>query len=219
MQSNNKDPPDDQKKNNDDKHNNNDDKSIPSMLAKAIMWMFTGYMLITIISLMFPGGNQPEIVRLLLCFSSFHLFFMLIIMYHLFRYVSWTEFLHHMLAKGEVAEIIVRPDVDIVTIVLHPGAVIKGRRIDHRTFHMNIIDTNKFEEKLRAAEQRLGISAGQGVPIVYERTDTAGRLLTTLIAAAIVISIISRMKFKSPSSMDAFVYYDNIISSFKKIFH
>jgi len=116
-----------------------------------------------------------------------------------------------MLAKGEVAEIIVRPDVDIVTIVLHPGAVIKGRRIDHRTFHMNIIDTNKFEEKLRAAEQRLGISAGQGVPIIYERTDTAGRLLTTLIAAAIIISIISRMKFKSPISMDSFVSLDHYL--------
>ena len=114
-----------------------------------------------------------------------------------------------MLAKGEVAEIIVRPDVDIVTIVLHDGAVIKGRRMDHRTFHMNIIDTNKFEEKLRAAEQRLGISAGQGVPIIYERNaDTAGRLLTTLIAAAIVISILSRMKgFKSPISMDSFVRF------------
>jgi hypothetical protein len=74
MQSNNKDPPDDQKKNKDDKNDNNDDKKISSMLAKAIMWMFTGYMLITIISLMFPGGNQPEIVRLVLCFSSF-LFF------------------------------------------------------------------------------------------------------------------------------------------------
>lgn len=85
-----------------------------------------------------------------------------------------------MLAKGEVAEVIVRPDIDIVTIVLHEGAVIKGRRMDHRTFHMNILDTNKFEEKLRAAEHRLGIPTGQGVPIVYERnTDTAGRMLTT----------------------------------------
>lgn len=55
MQSN-KDPPDDKK-------DNNDDKRIRSMLAKAMMWMFTGYMLITIVSLMFPGGNQPEIVR------------------------------------------------------------------------------------------------------------------------------------------------------------
>lgn len=112
-----------------------------------------------------------------------------------------------MLAKGEVAEVIVRPDVDIVTIVLYEGAVIKGRKIDHRTFHMNIVDTNKFEDKLRAAEQRLGIPVGQGVPIVYERnTDAAGRLLTTLIAAAIVISLISRTKgFKSPISMDSFV--------------
>jgi hypothetical protein len=62
MQSN-KDPPDDQKKNNENKDDNNDDKKITSMLAKAMMWMFTGYMLITIVSLMFPGGNQPEIVR------------------------------------------------------------------------------------------------------------------------------------------------------------
>lgn len=112
-----------------------------------------------------------------------------------------------MLAKGEVAEVIVRPDIDIVTIVLHEGAVIKGRRMTHRTFHMNIVDTNKFEEKLRAAEQRLGIPLGKGVPIVYERNaDTAGRLLSTLIAAAILISIVSRMKgFKSPISMNSFV--------------
>ena len=50
-----KDPPDDKQ--------NNDDKKLPSMLAKAMLWMFTGYMLITLVSLMFPGGNQPEIVR------------------------------------------------------------------------------------------------------------------------------------------------------------
>ena len=112
-----------------------------------------------------------------------------------------------MLAVGEVSEVVVRPDVDIVTIVLQEGAVVKGRRMDHRTFHMNIIDTSNFEEKLRAAEQRLGIPPGRGVPVVYERnTDTAGRLLTTLIAVAVLISIISRMKgFKSPISMDMFV--------------
>lgn len=34
-----------------------------------------------------------------------------------------------MLAKGEVEEIIVRPDVDIVTIILHDGAVVKGRKV------------------------------------------------------------------------------------------
>lgn len=45
------------------------------------------------------------------------------------RYVSWNEFVHHMLAKGEVEEIIVRPDVEIVTIILYEGAVVKGKRV------------------------------------------------------------------------------------------
>jgi len=43
--------------------------------------------------------------------------------------VSWNEFLYQMLAKGEVEQIIVRPDIDIVTIILHEGAIIKGRRV------------------------------------------------------------------------------------------
>lgn len=34
-----------------------------------------------------------------------------------------------MLAKGEVEEIIVRPDVEIVTIILHDGAIVKGKKV------------------------------------------------------------------------------------------
>jgi hypothetical protein len=34
-----------------------------------------------------------------------------------------------MLAKGEVEEIIVRPDMDIVTIILIDGAVVKARKV------------------------------------------------------------------------------------------
>lgn len=45
------------------------------------------------------------------------------------RYVSWNEFVHHMLGKGEVEEVIVRPDIDIVTIILQEGAVIKGKKV------------------------------------------------------------------------------------------
>lgn len=33
-----------------------------------------------------------------------------------------------MLAKGEVEEVIIRPDLDIVTIILHDGAIIKGKQ-------------------------------------------------------------------------------------------
>lgn len=43
--------------------------------------------------------------------------------------MSWNEFLYQMLAKGEVEQVIVRPDIDIVTIILHEGAIIKGKRV------------------------------------------------------------------------------------------
>ena len=43
--------------------------------------------------------------------------------------MSWNEFVHQMLAHGEVEELIVRPDLDIVTIILHEGAVIKGKKV------------------------------------------------------------------------------------------
>lgn len=51
-----------------------------SLMAKAALWMMTSYIVITLMSLLFPSSNQPEVMR----------------------YVSWNEFIHHMLAKGEV---------------------------------------------------------------------------------------------------------------------
>lgn len=54
--------------------------------------------------------------------------------------MSWNEFLYQMLAKGEVEQIIVRPDIDIVTILLHEGAIIKGRRV--RVLHYTIYTSN-----------------------------------------------------------------------------
>lgn len=45
------------------------------------------------------------------------------------RFVSWNEFLYHMLAKGEVEEVIARPDVGLVTIVLYDDAIVKGKRV------------------------------------------------------------------------------------------
>lgn len=53
---------------NNDKQDNDNDKKMQSMLAKALIWMFTGYMLVTLVALMFPSGNQPEVVR----YSTFY---------------------------------------------------------------------------------------------------------------------------------------------------
>lgn len=38
-----------------------EDNKISSLLAKAFLWMLSAYMVIAIISLMFPSSNQPEV--------------------------------------------------------------------------------------------------------------------------------------------------------------
>ncbi|XP_075229838.1 mitochondrial inner membrane m-AAA protease component paraplegin-like isoform X2 [Lycorma delicatula] len=177
-----------QQKNENDKNKkkkeDDEDNTLPALLAKAFFWMLTAYMLVASISLMFPGTNQPEFIR----------------------FVSWNEFVHHMLAKGEVEEIIVRPDLDIVTIILFEGAIIKGRRVDNRAFHMNIVDTNSFEEKLREAEKRLGIKPGGGVTVIYDRgSDAAGKVFVSLIIAGILLAFLSKARtVKPPISIDSF---------------
>lgn len=79
--------------------------------------------------------------------------------------------------------------------------------MDHRTFHMNIVDMKKFEEKLREAEERLGVGPGGGVPVIYERgSDIVGKLLVTFILAAILLSVLSRSRtMRSP--VDYFVSF------------
>lgn len=62
------------------------------------------------------------------------------------RYVSWNEFVHQMLAKGEVEEVIVRPDLDIVTIILYEGAVIKGKKVSKTDFKNYVYICNKQNE-------------------------------------------------------------------------
>lgn len=171
-------------KNNNDKRDNEDEESKLSLLAKAALWMMTAYIVITLMSLLFPSSNQPEVMR----------------------YVSWNEFVHHMLAKGEVEEIIVRPELDLVTIYVHNDAIIKGRKIEHKTFHMNIVDIQKFEEKLREAEEKLGITPENGIPVVYERNqESAWLLLVSLVAVALMILLMFRTgQIKTPPTMDIF---------------
>lgn len=170
--------------NNNGNKNNNDNDKIKAVLTKIIIWVLAFYMFSTFISILFSGPANDETTST--------------------RYISWNEFVHHMLAKGEVKEIIIRPNLDMVTIILHEGAIVKGRRVDSNIFHMAIADASKFEEKVRVVEKRLGIS--EEVTITYDRhSDVTGRLLTLFLIFLIVMSLISRMQgFKSPISMDSF---------------
>ena len=64
------------------------------------------------------------------------------------RYVSWNEFVHQMLARGEVDRVLVRPDINAVTVYLQEGAVIKGKKVstcDARVNEIREIALSLFE--------------------------------------------------------------------------
>lgn len=143
-------------------------EEIPSLIMKAVFWMFTTCILLIMSSLLVPGDNTQN---------------------ELIRYVSWNEFVYSMLSKGEVDELIVRPDMEVVTIILHDGAVIRGKKTNHRVYHMNVGDMHRFEEKLRETEKSLGVK--EGVRVIYDRNGSvAGKVITTLLIGAVILSFL-----------------------------
>ncbi|XP_054707675.1 paraplegin-like [Uloborus diversus] len=161
-----------------------DEDEMKGMFLKSLMWLATAYAVIVVMSTIFPSTNQPEVLR----------------------YVSWHEFVYHMLAKGEVEQIIVSPEADLVTIYVHDDAIIKGKKVEHKTYHMKIADIEKFEEKLREVEKNLGVMFGQGVSVAYERRrENVGLLLTVLlILSLMILAFFKNVQIKTPNSMDFF---------------
>jgi hypothetical protein len=77
----------------DGKYDPPDDEKDPEkekMLAVMGKTFFTIFMIFTLLGLLVPSKNRPE---------------------NSTRYVSWNEFVHHMLAVGEVRELVVHPDL------------------------------------------------------------------------------------------------------------
>ncbi|XP_075795962.1 mitochondrial inner membrane m-AAA protease component paraplegin isoform X2 [Pelodiscus sinensis] len=104
--------------------------------------------------------------------------------------ISWNDFVNEMLAKGEVQSIQVIPESDIVQIYLHPGAVIFGRPRLVLMYKMQVANIDKFEEKLRAAEDELNIDVKDRVPVSYKRTGFFGNALYALGMAAVGVAIL-----------------------------
>ncbi|XDV17343.1 hypothetical protein PO909_023221 [Leuciscus waleckii] len=104
--------------------------------------------------------------------------------------ISWNDFVNEMLAKGEVSRVQVVPESDIVEIYLHPGAVIFGRPRLALMYRMQVANIDKFEEKLRAAEEELSIDAKDRIPVNYKRTGFFGNALYALGMAAIGVAIL-----------------------------
>uniref|UniRef100_A0A8D3BXE8 SPG7 matrix AAA peptidase subunit, paraplegin n=1 Tax=Scophthalmus maximus TaxID=52904 RepID=A0A8D3BXE8_SCOMX len=109
--------------------------------------------------------------------------------------ISWNDFVNEMLAKGEVSRVQVVPESDIVEIYLHPGFNAK-----HATFitfitftadmHTRVANIDKFEEKLRAAQEELNIDTKDRIPVLYRRTGFFGNAVYALGMAAIGVAIL-----------------------------
>ncbi|XP_029000608.1 paraplegin [Betta splendens] len=104
--------------------------------------------------------------------------------------ISWNDFVHEMLAKGEVSRVQVVAESDIVEIYLHPGAVIFGRPRLALMYRMQVANIDKFEEKLRAAEEELNIDTKDRIPVSYKRTGFFGNAVYSLGMAAIGVAIL-----------------------------
>ena len=97
------------------------------------------------------------------------------------KFVSWNEFIHHMVAQGEVEEVVVLPEHDLVRITLHDGAVIKGKKVETRKYYLKVADIQGFESNLREEERSLGIAVKDGIPVEYERGNNFGILLLLIL--------------------------------------
>ncbi|KAK3929060.1 Paraplegin [Frankliniella fusca] len=120
------------------------------------------------------------------------------------RQVSWQEFVHQMLAKGEVQQIIVLPisNFGIANIILHENAILNGKPVRNRVFKMEIPDIERFEEKLRETERQLGISAGNGVPVVFDRhRDVWPSLAVTLLIGFLLLNVVAAFKVLKKGQM------------------
>ncbi|XP_034947540.1 paraplegin [Chelonus insularis] len=118
------------------------------------------------------------------------------------HFISWNEFVHQMLAKGEVKELIVRPEANWVTIILHDGAIINRKRADFRAYQMLVADATRLEEKLREAEAALGIKPGHGVSITYERPSSGWSSIFTVLFLLWFFLLLRHSKTSGGSFMD-----------------
>ncbi|XP_015418434.1 PREDICTED: paraplegin isoform X4 [Myotis davidii] len=104
--------------------------------------------------------------------------------------ISWNDFVNEMLAKGEVQRVQVVPESDVVEVYLHPGAVVFGRPRLALMYRMQVANIDKFEEKLRAAEDELNIEGKDRIPVSYKRTGFFGNALYALGMTAVGLAIL-----------------------------
>jgi len=104
---------------------------------------------------------------------------------------SWSVFLRLMLKTGEVEKLEVSSQKDKVYVYLAKGAMINGREVfgfgPHYSFTMNG-NVQAFEDKLRAAQEEIGIQTNEFIPVKYSPPDN--QIMSTLFNVAVTIGLI-----------------------------
>uniref|UniRef100_A0A8B9SQQ3 Mitochondrial inner membrane m-AAA protease component paraplegin n=1 Tax=Anas platyrhynchos TaxID=8839 RepID=A0A8B9SQQ3_ANAPL len=104
--------------------------------------------------------------------------------------ISWNYFINEMLSKGEVQRIEVVPESDIVEIYLHPGGTPHGQVNVTLLYTMRVANIDKFEEKLRAAEDELNIDEKERIPVSYKHPGFYGNDVISLIVTLVAVSML-----------------------------
>ncbi|NWI25152.1 SPG7 protein, partial [Sula dactylatra] len=104
--------------------------------------------------------------------------------------ISWNYFVNEMLAKGEVQRIEVVPESDIVEVYLHPGGTPHGQVNVTLLYTMRVANIDKFEEKLRAAEDELNIDEKERIPVSYKHPGFYGNDIISLIVTLVAVSML-----------------------------
>ncbi|XP_029641420.1 paraplegin isoform X1 [Octopus sinensis] len=124
-----------------------------------------------------------------------------------YHFISWNEFYHDMLAKGEVQEVVIHPEGEMAIIRIYEGAIIKGKPADSNLFAMKIPDPNNFEEKIRKAEKDLHIGNSDKISVSYHRDSSWTPLIFMGIITLVVFLLARNMtkvtSFPNPSDMFA----------------
>jgi len=85
-------------------------------------------------------------------------------------YISWSDFYHNLLLKGEVKNIYLYFQSDgeeLAVIEVHEGAIVKGKTSPRNMYVIKIPKGFDFEERVREVEDELGMSLKDRVPIKY----------------------------------------------------
>ncbi|KAI1286703.1 Paraplegin [Halotydeus destructor] len=149
----------------------------PNQAVKVLGWMALTYIGISILSaLLFPNSDAKDMLRM----------------------VTYKEFVQDMLTKGRVDRVVIRPEMEMVTIYLHNGVEAAKDRKDsiqqlddlintnplqspvdmrnkamqnrfNNVYHMRVPKTELFEERLRETENQMGIPPEKQITVIYAR--------------------------------------------------